>query len=158
MLLEHRIGAGRVVLANTWFLPGRGRQLDYARTVLRALVEEDPDQARLDDPSERVAWWEYPAAGCRRFVFLHTDWSTGAAVAEITFHLGKQAFRFAVGHPDPVQFFWDGTTAAVLRDPAVQILDWTPGAAGPSVSVTGRRVTGLEKVAGPPPRVVVRST
>ncbi len=157
VLLEHRVGTGRVILANTWFLPGRGRQLDYARTVLRALVAEDPGQPRLDDPSERIAWWEYPAAGCRRFVFLNTDWAAESAVSEITFHLGTQALHVPVGHPDPVQLYWDGSTAAVLRDPTVQILKWTPDTQGPAVCLTGRRTASLETLAGPPPRIEARS-
>ena len=124
VLLRKRIGNGAVYLLNTYHHVGRGRLLELAEGILRALVEAQPAPLRLRDPRQVVAWFEYPADGFTRYLFLNTDWTTEGNTAPVTVTLGGEAIGFDVPEAKPVQLISDGKRHVLVTDPAQQITDW----------------------------------
>ncbi|OGV65414.1 MAG: hypothetical protein A2498_13890 [Lentisphaerae bacterium RIFOXYC12_FULL_60_16] len=153
VVLEHRLGKGRVILINTWFHPGRGRQLEFACGVLRALAASTPTGIRVMDPTERVAWFEYQETGYRRWMFLNTDWTQAKARAVITVGVGPHLFTLPVQHPDPTQLLWDGRTAIHITDPAVQVRSWKRRGDASQIHLTGGTADAVHILAGPPPNI-----
>jgi len=124
VLLRKRIGSGAVYLLNTYHHVGRGRLLDLAEGVLRTLVEEQPAPLRVDDPRQVVAWFEYPADGFTRYLFLNTDWTTEGNLAPVTVTLGGETISFDVPEGQPVQLLSDGKRHVLMADPAKQVANW----------------------------------
>jgi hypothetical protein len=152
-VLEHQVGAGRVILINTWFHPGRGRQLALARGLLRAVVEALPADLAMTDPTERVAWFEYQEAGFRRWFFLNTDWSRADACSAITVRLGPHTLPLEVRHPDPVQLLWNGSSALAITDPRIQIRRWEQAGATSRLLLHGGTAEAVRLLAGPAPEI-----
>jgi len=124
VLLRKRIGNGAVYLLNTYHHAGRGRLLDLAEGILRTLVEEQPAPLRLHDPRQVVAWFEYPADGFTRHVFLNTDWTTEGNTAPVTVTFGEETIRFDVPEGKPVQLLSDGQRHRLVTDPVMQVTGW----------------------------------
>lgn len=153
VVLEHTIGRGRVFLLNTWFHPGRGRQLALARGLLKAVIETFPADLTMNDPTERVAWFEYQEAGFRRWFFLNTDWSHADACSPVTVRLGPHTLCFDVRHPHPVQLLWNESSALLVEHPGVQIRRWETTGTSSRLELIGGTAESVRLLAGPTPDI-----
>lgn len=123
VILRHALGRGQVILFNTWSHVGRGRLLNLAEGVLRALATAQPRPLRVEDPEQRVSWFEYEGPTFNRFFLLNTDWTRDTPVkATARMNAFTADLRLAPGRP--VQIASDGTAHLVIEDPAIQIADW----------------------------------
>lgn len=124
VVLRRRLGRGWVYLLNTHHSLGRGRMLDLAEGLLGALVQAQDAPLRMTDPTERVAWFEYPDRGFTRYFLLNTDWAGEGAVSRVSVCLGGRDLDVDVPSGVPVQVASDGVCHVVLADPRVQVAGW----------------------------------
>lgn len=134
VLVRKRIGRGEVYLMNSWWHPGRGRLLPFAEGILRALAERVPAEVALDDPSQRVAWFEYPSPGFTRYLFLNTDWTKPDPV-EAAAVIGGSRIPLRLEPGRPFMIASDGRTHAEIGDPCVQVAGWNRSEAGLAVKL-----------------------
>jgi hypothetical protein len=129
VILRHAIGRGQVILFNTWSHLGRGRLLNLAEGVLQSLAAQNPQRIQIDDPQQRISWFEYAESGYDRFYLLNTDWTVETAVpAKVTIGRDRMALTLFPGRP--VQVASDGIAHLILEDPAIQVADWKKGPDG----------------------------
>lgn len=119
VLLRRNIGKGAVYLLNSYHHIGRGHLLDLAEGILRSLIEQQAVPIAVEDSRQVVSWFEYPAKGYTRFIFLNTDWTTGGNAAPVTVRIGDNSLSFDVVEGRPVQILSDGQQHVLVTDPSV---------------------------------------
>ncbi len=147
VLIRKRIGAGEVYLLNSWWHPGRGRLLPLAEGIMRTLAERVPAEVVLEDPGQRVAWFEYPSAGFTRYLFLNTDWTRPDAV-DAAARIGGVRIPLRLEPGRPLVLASDGRTHVEIGDPCVQVTDWRRGGSGLSVRLVPASAASAVRVHG----------
>lgn len=74
LLVEHRIGKGRVLTWTAWTHLGHRGLLPLVRRWTESLLAEAPLSVRLEGGDGVVAFFVYPEAGRRRVYLVNTDW------------------------------------------------------------------------------------
>jgi hypothetical protein len=94
LLVEHRLGQGRVYLITTWAYPGHEELADFSGAVVDRLCREHQGACRVADPSREVFWTHWPdAAGSGKLFLLNTDWTERGNVKTVT--VETPSLRFA---------------------------------------------------------------
>jgi hypothetical protein len=76
LLVEHRLGRGRVFTWTAWTHPGHRGLLPLARRWTESLLPGLPLSVRLEGGDGEVAFFVYPEDGKRRVYLVNTDWRT----------------------------------------------------------------------------------
>jgi hypothetical protein len=74
LLVEHRIGKGRVFTWTAWTHLGHRGLLPLARRWMESLLPEAPLSVRLEGGDGVVAFFVYPENGRRKVYLVNTDW------------------------------------------------------------------------------------
>jgi len=74
LLVEHRIGRGRVYTWTAWRHPGHRGLMPLFRRFTESLLPGLPLSVRLEGGDGEVAFFAYPEGGKRRVYLVNTDW------------------------------------------------------------------------------------
>jgi hypothetical protein len=75
VLVEHRLGRGRVCTWTAWAHLGHRGLLPLVRRWAEGLLRETPLSVRLEGGNGEVAFFAYPESGRRRVYLVNTDWT-----------------------------------------------------------------------------------
>lgn len=128
LLVEHRVGRGRVYLITTWAYPGHEDLADFSGAVVDHLCRGHYGTCRVDDPSREVFWTYWPeAVDTGKLYLLNTDWTTRANVKTVGVITPSIRFDCSVEEREMkiVTVLPSGALVQNKAEPHVEIVDAT---------------------------------
>lgn len=104
MLVEHRLGMGRVYLMTTWAYPGHEELSDFAGAVVAHLAERALGEYRVSDVSQEVfwTWWPGTIPSTGQLMLLNTDWTARGNSKRVTVNAPGLQFDVEVREGTPL--------------------------------------------------------
>ena len=84
LIIEHRLGKGKVYLLTAWAYPGHDRLQQLCASFIAKLATESRGKYYVEDSSSEIFWTMWNESGeVNKMMLLNTDWSSRANIKPV---------------------------------------------------------------------------